>query len=157
MKFLKCALLAVLLAAGAIDLAEAQGIFGGGSYPDPCQLQTIPKQSAAINIVTATTTQLVAAIQGQSVFVCGFSFTLVPAASGTDTAALEYGTGASCGTGTTALTGTYCAGGATAGPPLLISHPQGATAFKTPQSNALCLLSAGTTVNVQGVLTYVQQ
>jgi hypothetical protein len=138
--------------------ASAQGIFGAGAYPDACQMPTVVKQSVAINITTATTTQLVALVAAQSVYVCGFAFDVLPSATAADTATIEYGTGAACGTGTTALTGAFGAGYTTATAPVLYAAAgQAMTVLKTPPGQALCLLSAGTTVNIQGYLTYVQQ
>jgi hypothetical protein len=119
-----------------------------------CRAQAISR----ISISSATTTQLVGLVSNQAIYVCGFSFDVVPSATTADTAQLSYGTGTNCGTGTTALTGQYGAGYATTGPPILYtSGGQDMTAAKAPTGNALCLVSAGTTVSIQGVLTYVQQ
>jgi hypothetical protein len=124
---------------------------------DPCQSSGTIKSNAVINVVTATTTQLVALSGTKTIYVCGYSFTIDSSATSAATALIEYGTGASCGTGTTALTGTYGTATATAGPAILIiPGPYAGTAFSTAAGNALCILTAGTTVNVQGQLTYVQ-
>lgn len=124
---------------------------------DPCN-PSYPKNSVPINITTATTTQLVPLLLGATVSVCGVSITIAPSGTAADAATFEYGTGASCGTGTTALTGAFGAGDlTTAAPPLFVTFADPGTTFKTPAGQALCLLSAGTTVNIQGVLTYVQQ
>jgi hypothetical protein len=48
--------------------ATSQPLPGGNAYPDPCQNPAVPKQSTPINITSATTTQLVAAVQGMSAF-----------------------------------------------------------------------------------------
>jgi len=125
---------------------------------DPCQNTSSSKISVPINVTSATTTQLVAASAGTSIYVCGAALTIAPSATSADTAKFEYGTGASCGTGTTALTGSFGAGDlTTAAPPLFISLNSPGAVMATPASNALCLVSAGTTVNIQGVLSYVQQ
>src|SRR6266851_71458 len=60
-------------------------------------------QSKPINISTATTTELVAAVTSQSIFVTTWDVM----AGGTGNLTLEYGTGTTCGTGTTTLTGAY--------------------------------------------------
>ncbi len=119
---------------------------------DPCQGSTAVKKSVAINIGTATTTQLVALLTGHAIFVCGYNFTLAGAGS---TALLEYGTGAACGTGTTALTGAM-EGGAAGAPDAIDSGGGGYSVASTPASNALCMLTAGT-VSARGILTFVQQ
>src|SRR5437879_5656570 len=74
---------------------------------DPCQSNGIAKSSIVLNITSATTTQLVALSAGKQIFVCGFNFTMVGTVQ---TLAFEYGTGASCGTGTTLLTGAMADG-----------------------------------------------
>jgi hypothetical protein len=126
------------------------------SDQDPCSYAQ--KSSASISVTSATTTSLVAVSGSTAVYVCGFSFTIAPSATSADTAQLEYGTGASC-TGTHALTGTYGNGDlTTSAPPLPVSYGGGlGTVVTAPASNGVCLVTAGTTVNVQGVLTYVQQ
>lgn len=124
---------------------------------DPCN-GSLLKSSVPINIVTATTTQLVPLLSGASIFVCGVTMTIAPSGTTADTATFEYGTGASCGTGTTVLTGAFGAGDLTTTTGVLpISFADPASTFRTPAGQALCLVSAGTTVNIQGVLTYVQQ
>lgn len=124
---------------------------------DPCN-STLLKSSVPINIVTATTTQLVPLLSGATISVCGVSMTIAPSATTADTATFEYGTGVNCATGTTVLTGAIGAGDVTtAAPPLFVSFADPASTMRTPAGQALCLVSAGTTVNIQGVLTYVQQ
>lgn len=103
--------------------------------------------SVAINISTATTTQLVALSNGKKIYVMAWDVV----AGGTGNITLEYGTGSTCGTGTTTLTGAYnltaqagIAKGNGLGPVLVI-----------PAGNALCALtSAG--VQMSGSLAYTQ-
>lgn len=102
-------------------------------------------QTQPINIGSATTTQLIAApASGKALWICGIMFT---AASGTAaTYQLEYGTGASCGSGTTVLTGAMAGnGGAIA---------YGAT-IPLPLINAFCMVTGGTGPSAQGIVTYV--
>ena len=106
------------------------------------------KTSVSVAISTATTTQLVALATGKIVHVCGFNASF----GATTTAQLEYGTGSTCGTGTTALTGVYAPG---TGVILNVGNAN-STVTKTIASNALCLVSTGTG-GINGVLTYVQQ
>ncbi len=116
------------------------------------------KSSAAINVTSATTTSLVAVSGSTTVYVCGISLTIAPSATSADTALFEYGTGAAC-TSPTALTGTYGNGDLTsaAGVAAINYGNGGATIFKSAASAGVCILTAGTAVSVQGVLTYVQQ
>jgi uncharacterized protein (DUF779 family) len=126
-------------------------------YADACA-SGVARSSATISVVTATTTSLVAVSGTTAVYVCGFSITIAPSATSADTAQFEYGTGAAC-TSPTALTGTYGNGDlTTAAPVVSVSYGGGrATIFTAPASNGICIVTGGTTVNVQGVLTYVQQ
>lgn len=119
---------------------------------DPC-VSSATKSSVPINISSATTTQLVALSGSLVIYVCGFVLTSTGVTTAT-TALFEYGTGASCGTGTTALTGTM---GQSLLTSAIVTVASGATQFKSAAANALCLLSAGTTPNIQGYVTYVQQ
>jgi hypothetical protein len=114
--------------------------------PDPCLARGTAKSSVAVSINSATTTQLVAISGTKAIYVCGFNV-WVPTGN---TITLEYGTGSSCGTGTTALTGAVPASSS-------VSMGYGGTVMTAPSANALCALSTGTTSSTAGVLTYVQQ
>lgn len=103
------------------------------------------KSSVAINVTSATTTQLVALSAGKSVHVCSVA---VSSVGGTST--FEYGTGSTCGTGTTALTGAFAAAST-------VSLGGGGDKFTAPAGNALCLLSGASTTATAGVVAYVQQ
>jgi thiamine monophosphate kinase len=99
------------------------------------------------------------AVSGSTVvYVCGFSFTISPSATSADTAAFEYGTGAAC-TSPTLLTGTFGNGDLTSSAPVTLIHYGGAgqTVFKSAASAGICIVTTGTTVNAQGVITFVQQ
>lgn len=103
--------------------------------------------TAAINVSTATTTQLVALSSGKKIYVTHWDVV----AAGADNITLEYGTGSNCGTGTTVLTGAYnfaANGGISAGSglgPILV----------VPASNALCILTSAA-VQASGVVSYTQ-
>lgn len=124
---------------------------------DPCSYAA--KLSAVINITTATTTAIVAPVGPASVFVCGFVVSIAPSAVTADTLLFESGSGVACAATIVALTGTFGNGDlTTSAPPLPISYGgAGATVFRSPSGYGICALTAGTAVNVQGVLTYVQQ
>lgn len=141
----------------------ATGVFGSPASTvlsvqnnDPCSYAA--KFSAAISITSATTTNLVPVSGSTAVYGCGASFTIAPSATSADTALFEYGTGAAC-TSPTVLTGTYGNGDLTSAAPVVpINYgAAGSTIFKSPAANGICIVTTGTAVNVQGVLTYVQQ
>lgn len=157
--------LAVVLSLGLV-YAQSSGPSGGGvgsgttgnvpGLTDPCLTPAL-KSSVPISVTSAITTSLVAVSAGKSVYVCGATFTIAPSATSADTAAFEYGTGAAC-TSPTLLTGTFGNGDlTTAAPPVMVTLSDPGTSMTAPASNGLCILSAGTTVNIQGVLQYVQQ
>jgi hypothetical protein len=152
---------------GAACLAIAKGIavgtFGTPAVDvlstqnnDPCSYAA--KSSASISVTSATTTSLVAVSGSTTVYVCGLAMTIAPSATSADTAVIEYGTGAAC-TSPTALTGTLGNGDltTTTGVAVVSYGSGGATVMKSASSAGICILSAGTTVNIQGILTYVQQ
>lgn len=124
-------------------------LFPSGS--DPCSNPSIPKSQVKVAISTATTTELVAAAAGKSVYGCAFQASDVGTSP---TLVFEYGTKVStaCDTGATALTGTIVVATGT----ILAIHPS-ATFVQTIAANELCLVSGGTTPSVQGYFTYVQQ
>jgi hypothetical protein len=103
--------------------------------------------SVPINISTATTTQLVALQANQTIYITSWDVM----AGGTGNFTLEYGTGTTCGTGTTTLTGAYpliaqagVAKGDGLGPILIV-----------PPGNALCALTSAS-VQYSGSLSYAQ-
>src|SRR5229473_526950 len=129
-----------------------------GIINDPCASGT--RLSAPINVTTPATTSLVAVSGTTAVYICGFAITVAPSATTADTALFEYGTGAAC-TGPVVLTGTFGNGEVPAvntTAPVSVTYGGGLnTVFKSAASNGICILTAGNVVNVQGVLTYVQQ
>lgn len=115
---------------------------------DPCQTGAA-KSSAPIDSNT-TTQQLVAAVTGKTVYPCALS--VVFTGSSNSGFQLEYGTGAACGTGTTALTGQYQG---TTSPGVAVDLA-GLTFLNIPISNGLCIVT-GASAHAQGFVTYVQQ
>ena len=113
------------------------------------------KSSVAINITSATTTQLVAISGSTLIYICGFSFTISEVVTTPNTLQFEYGTSTNC-TGTNKLTGLYGGGGVTAGDPIFIHDGGGSsTVFTVPSANGLCALTAiGASGSFQGVLTF---
>lgn len=114
---------------------------------DPCQSGSFPKTSAVIFAAAAGTTQQVPLVTGQSIYVCGYQASLESAG----TLAWVYGTGANCGTGTTAISGPMSFLAST---PVAYSAP--GYVMKVPLSNALCITTTGAGGIVDGVLTFIQ-
>lgn len=103
--------------------------------------------SVAINVSTATTTQLVALSGATLIYVTSYDVI----AGGTGNATFVYGTGTNCGTGTTSLTGPY---------PLTAQAgiAKGAgigTVLRVPSGNALCITTSAA-VQYSGSLSYQQ-
>jgi hypothetical protein len=131
------------------QINAATTLAGNGPTGTGAQRVTLSQDgsSAAINVSTATTTQLVALSGSTVIYVTSFDVI----AGGTGNITFEYGTGASCGTGTTALTGAY---------PLIansgISKGSGTgTILKVPAGNALCVLTSAA-VQMSGSISYLQ-
>lgn len=101
--------------------------------------------SVAINISTATTTRLVPGISGKSIYVTNWN----AIAGGTGNITFEYGTGATCGTGTTVLTGAY---NLTAQVGAVVGIGNGAV-LVLPVGTSLCILSSAA-VQISGSLAY---
>jgi hypothetical protein len=109
-----------------------------------------PGQSVAINITTATTTQLVVPSGSTQIYVTAWDV-LANSASGF---ALEYGTKTRnpCDTGTKALTGAYSFAAQSG-----ISRSGGPQPlYVIPQGNALCAVTSGASVSLGGSLSHTQ-
>lgn len=113
---------------------------------DPSLGKATPS-SVAINVSTATTTQLVAISGSTKIYVTSYDVI----AGGTGNITFVYGTGASCGTGTTSLTGAY---NLTA--QVGIAKGNGAAAILVvPAGNALCVTTTAA-VQMSGSVSYQQ-
>lgn len=121
---------------------------------DPCNSGATKLSAPIPSISTATTVQLVPLAAGKIIYPCTIAFT-ANASGTTGTAEFEYGTGASCGTGTTAVSG-----------PLVFNNNlvpfsvSGGTQFNLPAGNAFCIVTTGVwggTSGLGGWITYVQQ
>lgn len=106
---------------------------------------TVCDTTVALNMTTATTTEIVALTSGRKVRVCSYAVE----AAGATTATWKYGTGSNCGTGTTSLGAgweftaqTGMARGAGLGEIL-----------QTIASNALCLTNSAA-VNLHAEISY---
>lgn len=123
--------------------AQQMGVRTGANMEAATQGST----TAAINVSTATTTQLVALASSQQIRVTG----LTVVAGGTGNITFVYGTGSNCGTGTTSLSGAIplvanvgFTMGAGLGPVLIV-----------PASQALCITTSAA-VQMSGWITYAQ-
>jgi hypothetical protein len=118
----------------------------GNVGSDPSQGKGTPS-SIAINVSTATTTQLVAPSGSTKIYVTSFDVI----AGGTGNITFEYGTGANCGTGTTALTGAY---NLTAQAGISKGNGVGAV-LVVPAGNGLCVLTSAA-VQMSGSVSFQQ-
>lgn len=119
---------------------------------DPCSNPNVPKSFAVVSISTATTTELVAAVAGQVVYVCALPSTVVGTSP---TILFKTGTKVStaCDTGPTSQSGTYAV---TSGNFFKLDA-NGGTVLTGAVGGELCLTSGGTSPSIQGNLIYVQQ
>jgi hypothetical protein len=153
------------IASGTVNVI-IQGAYNSGpniselamSATDPCFNPAIAKSSKPINVTGATAVQLVGVLAGKPIAVCGFSLTIQGSATTNGTAQFEYGTQVTnpCDTGTTVLTGAF-AGNITASVPTWVGSVYSGTNFATPASQQLCLVATGTTISIQGYVTYIQR
>lgn len=135
-------------AAGAL----APGSTAGLAPVDPCL--TGMKASVSISTSSAATAQLVTGNSG-GIYVCSLSLSIAGSATTAATAQLEYSKAASCGSGVTALTGTYGSNDAAVSTtPTVINYGGNVTILFVPPGNNLCLVTAGNAVFVQGALSY---
>ena len=109
-------------------------------------------QQKAVNISTATTTQIIPVSGSTSVYICAYHLYVV---SGTlPSFMFEYGTSTNC-TGTTAMSGTFGGIAGAIGESFEAGGGLGAILRTTP-SQGVCIVSAGTTPNIQGWVSYDQ-
>lgn len=149
----------ITLTQAAIDpsLVVAASITNIAGASDPCQDVSAIKQSAAIAISSATTVQLIALSGTTTIYVCGFT---AAAGAGTNPSIqFEYGTGTNCAGSPTVLTGAMATGVtvATGVPGPIFTSAGSGTVFKSAAGNEICAVTAGTTPNFQGFISYVQQ
>jgi hypothetical protein len=132
---------------GGSTLTEGQGTKSQSIPVTMASDQGQATASVAINVSSATTTQLVAISGSKSIYVSHYNWI----SGGTGNVTLEYGTGSTCGTGTTVLTGPYgmlAGGGISAGSGV-------APILFVPAGNALCILTS-TTAQISGSVAYAQ-
>lgn len=104
-------------------------------------------KSAIIAISSDTTTKVIDGVAGQSIYITAWDG--ISSAAGT--LRFIYGTGATCGTGTTNITGIYTFGTST-----VIAKGNGlGPVFSIPNGNNVCLVSASS-IAIQGTISYAQ-
>lgn len=123
-------------------------LFAAPAWAGSCDDPGATKQSAALNVGSATTAAVVTAPPTLRVHVCSFAATL---AGTSPTVKFLYGTQSStaCDTGATALSGAFAP---TAGQPMNAGY--GDDLFIVPPGQQLCVTVGGTSPSLQGVLTY---
>ncbi|UPT53194.1 hypothetical protein [Synechococcus phage Ssp-JY42] len=118
------------------------------AYSGPVTAPMQADASAAISMSSATTTELVAAVSGQQIYVTHYNVI----AAGTGNFKLVYGTGSNCGTGTTDATGNYnltAQAGVAAGNGLGVL-------IVIPPGRALCATNSAA-VGMYGLVSYSQR
>lgn len=135
------------------------GIYGNvPGVTDPCLSPYVLKSSVPINITSAATANLVSAVAGKAIYVCGFALTISQVVTTSNTLQFLYSSVSGCGSGTTALTGLLGAGGVTASQPIVVTGNSDGTEFTAPIGTYLCTTTAiGATGSFQGYLSFVQQ
>lgn len=150
----------ITLTQAAIDpsLVVAASIANVAGASDPCQDLSAIKSSAVINVSSTTAVELVAAVAGKTAYVCGGSLTIQGSITTVGTVQFETGTKVTnpCDTATSVRTGAY-AGNINASVPTVIEIPAGLTQFASVSAGEICAVSTGTTISVQGYISYVQQ
>ena len=118
---------------------------------DPCANPSLIKSSAAINVSSATTTQIVALSGTTKIYVCEAD---VNAVGTSPSVKFITGTGTACATPDQTLTGAMVPS-ATVG---TVHFGYGGSMWTSNAGDELCLVSAGGTVTTEtGFVTYVQQ
>ena len=133
------ALLALLALASAAPNAQAASV---------CAEDRAVESVAISQTSLDGNAQLVALVAGQVIYVCGWDFLASAAAS----VRFVYGTGTACATGETGLTGAYPVAANNG----VVRANAGAVQAKTTAGQALCI-ETSTSINVHGLLTYVQR
>jgi hypothetical protein len=150
----------ITLTQAAIDpsLVVAASIANVAGANDPCQDLSAIKSGAVVNITGTTAVELVAAVAAKSVYVCSGSLTIQGSATTVGTVQFETGTKVTnpCDTSLSVRTGAF-AGNINPSVPTPIEIPSGMTQFTSVSGGEICAVSTGTTISIQGYISYVQQ
>jgi hypothetical protein len=153
------AILYVILPANAPSgLVHAQTAQVLISDPCPPRMSGQLPQSKSINITNTTAVVVAPATAAKANYVCAWIVDIAGSATSAGTIQFETGTQTSspCDTGAVVLTGAMV-GNLTAGQPQLIGGDGVGTQFYSPVNTQICAVATGTTISIQGYLTYVQQ
>jgi hypothetical protein len=126
-----------LLLALGLCLALSSSALSQGTIVGPGNLILCTK-IANMPVGPTAITQVIAAVTGQTIHICGWHITNTGA---TGTFAISYGTGSNCGTGTAVIVTVQ---NVTSTAPSA-DHPQFAT-YSLPISNALCVTPSVATI-----------
>lgn len=116
---------------------------------DPCANPNIIPQPKVLNL--SASTKVIANVSGQQIYVCGDSYVL---GGTTPTIGWEYGTGTTCGTGTTIIVAPMAI---TVGTPFVEGFGGRTVIGPVPASQDLCAVVTGTSPTVSGHLNFLQQ
>ncbi len=140
----------MILLAGAMALGLMASVFGeraSAQGVSPNQMFGC-NQSAKYDASTSGATKLVTGVSNKQIYVCGWNLL----ASGTVNVSLVYGTGGTCGTGTTAITPAFQFTAQVSD----VDHlPVYTGITPVPVNNDLCI-NASAGVAVQAVVYYTQ-
>jgi hypothetical protein len=132
-------LLAAFIATLLLSHVAAAQVQNAPAYT-PIQCNAAAQYSSSV----AGTTQIVAAVTGRAIYLCGWD---VSAAAGS-TLQIAYGTGTNCGTGTTNITPAFAPTNTNDSSPFF-------RGLQAPLSQALCIVQTGA-VAVQALVFYGQ-
>jgi hypothetical protein len=149
--------------------AEVQRLLLGSGNPPTIYLDTLADSKATTaNITTATTTQIIAPVAGESIYISLLTW-LSGGTNAAATAQFEYGSGATCGTGTGTFFPAALQVGTAAGEWLPawssslapLSSASGmpgpaSVVYPIPAGDGVCIVTAGTTINGYGISFYAQ-
>lgn len=120
------------------------------STADPCADPFVVPASEFI----AASAEVVSAVGGQTVYVCGFTLTFYDTAATVSSVAVVTGTGVTCTTGLTPKSGLATPA---VNVPVTQNYARSGSVFVSGASEAVCVLFSSGTGNASGMLTYVQQ
>lgn len=121
---------------------------------DPCQSPGIQKTSISSTQSSAATNAIIGFNATKNIYICGVWFNFVGASQ---TANLEIGGGATCGTGTSVIVTPVGPGSAVSGYIAMFPESTMAIAIGLTSNQNVCIVSTGATVSQSFGVVYVQQ
>lgn len=128
-------------------------VASGPAISDPCRDPSIVPASEVI-FADGANAEIVSAVGGQTIFVCGFSISFADNAAGNSNGLLVTGTGSVCASGTVqkALFNAL-----TVGQAISQSLARDGSVFVSAPGEAVCAFAISGTGILTGILTYVQE